>query len=108
MSLVEQMKDPKYEGATPHEVAKEIKRLYSNSNTEGILALKAAYIEKIRKKEPKMSVGIAVDAVDNDLIKKAALADEVNRAGGEADGQLFNELREDGLIAKFVRSCISF
>jgi len=103
-SLVERLEDPNCTSIDPHEVAREIKRLYDIHDERGIRNLKTAYILGL-KNQKEHREDEAVSIVNDNLLFAARLADMVASCGYEASGQLHaahNE-RMSGPITQFYR-----
>ena len=102
-TLVEKFLSPNVKTIDPHEVARELRRLYDIRNAEGIRTLRDAYLIARARLYQNETIEIIRDPVDENLCFSAGLADIVVSSGYEASGQLLVTPGLDGPVAKFYQ-----
>ena len=86
--IIEKLQDPNIKNADPHEVAREINRLYKNNDIEGLKNLRNAYVDGVSKAEPDRDLDNINETANQNFLGAAMVADLVNLNDEEASGQL--------------------
>lgn len=87
-SLIEKFQDPNVTNTNPHEVAREINKLYQMGDVEGLKKLRKAYIDGVSKAEPDRDLNDINETANYNFLGASMVADLVNKNGEEASGQL--------------------
>lgn len=112
ISLIEKLVDPNVKNINPHEVARELIKLYNSRDSDSVKKLRDAYlIGLIASKRGSCSIEDFTKAralVDANLLDVAGLADIVASCGYEASGQLHLSLKHDGPVACFFQEATGY
>jgi hypothetical protein len=102
--FIERLADSDVKYISPHELAREIRKLYDGNNIVGMVRLRLACIHGL----PSENTILNIEKADKYLLQAAGLSDRVRHASCERSGQLMMPQRTDGPIAQFYQKTVGY